>query len=89
VLASAAALNWVLRVVCKTSSVSATMLANGGRSFACRTAPRCRRDMSSLAALATATAHYDLIVIGSGPSAVACARESARFGKVSLISGVS
>lgn len=40
------------------------------------------RSSSNLTAVAAATAHYDLIIIGSGPSAVACARESAgRFGK--------
>eukprot|EP00953_Heterococcus_sp_UTEX-ZZ885_P007496 4534-Heterococcus_DN1.PRE.6 len=82
VCVSSSCLTWVRVLFLTHSSVSATMLASRVRSFACRTAPRCRRVMSSLAALATATAHYDLIVIGSGPSAVACARESARFGKL-------
>lgn len=58
---------------------SRTRLLRYPVAFRARTS--CKRSLSTLPDVASSSAHYDLIVIGSGPSAQKCAVESAREGK--------
>ncbi|CAN0526464.1 unnamed protein product, partial [Ectocarpus sp. 12 AP-2014] len=40
-----------------------------------------RASSTQAAALAKSSAHYDLVIVGSGPAAQKCAIESAKYGK--------